>query len=66
MDEPDEPDHPGGPDPSPEDPTRFPDEPGLAPLDEAPGGATPSDTTDSDAGSLPPGAPRREEAEEQR
>lgn len=46
-------------DPHPEDPTRFPSEPGIEPLDEAPDGQTPSDTTDSDTSSLPPGAPRR-------
>lgn len=46
-------------DPHPEDPNRFPAEPGVEPLDEAPEGMTPSDTTDSDASSLPPGAPHR-------
>jgi hypothetical protein len=46
-------------DPSPEDPTRFPAEPAVAPLDEAPDGHTPLEPTDSDEGSLPPGAPRR-------
>ena len=46
-------------DPQPEDPTRFPDEPAVEPLDEAPDGATPSDTTESDGSSLPPGAPSR-------
>jgi hypothetical protein len=45
--------------PHPEDPNRFPDEPGVAPLDETPDGATPSDPTDSDESSLPPGAPHR-------
>jgi hypothetical protein len=43
--------------PSPEDPNKFPAEPELAPLDEAPDGQTPSDPTDSDDDSLPPGAP---------
>jgi hypothetical protein len=46
-------------DPHPEDPNRFSDDPELAPLDEAPDGATPSDPTDSDESSLPPGAPHR-------
>lgn len=51
---------PGAPEqePSIEDPSRFPDSPEVQPLDEAPDGTTPSDTTDSDADSLPPGAPR--------
>ena len=43
----------------PEDPTRFPAEPHVEPLDEAPDGATPSDPTESDDSSLPPGAPHR-------
>ena len=47
------------PDPSPEDPNRFPERPDdIAALDEAPEGRTPADPTDSDEGSLPPGAPR--------
>ena len=37
-------------DPSPEDPTRFPAEPGVAALDEAPDGHTPLEPTDSDEG----------------
>jgi hypothetical protein len=41
--------------PSPEDPTRFPDRPELAPLDEAPEGQTPSDPTEGPESSLPPG-----------
>jgi hypothetical protein len=44
---------------SPEDPNRFPREPGVAPLDEAPDGQTPSDPTESEDDSLPPGAPHR-------
>jgi hypothetical protein len=50
-------DPPDRPDPSPEDPSRFPARPGVAPLDEAPDGHTPTEPTDSDDGSLPPGAP---------
>jgi hypothetical protein len=49
-------DHPDDEQPSPEDPSRFPARPELAPLDEAPDGATPGDTTDSSDDSLPPGS----------
>ncbi|MDP1820479.1 MAG: hypothetical protein Q8K58_11410 [Acidimicrobiales bacterium] len=41
-----------------EDPNKFPDDPGVAPLDEAPDGQTPADVTDSSPDSLPPGAKR--------
>lgn len=42
--------------PSPEDPNRFPSEPKVAPLDEAPDGRTPSDPDEPTPESLPPGA----------
>lgn len=42
--------------PSPEDPTRFPSKPRVAPLDEAPDGMTPSDPDEPSPESLPPGA----------
>jgi hypothetical protein len=45
--------------PSPEDPTRFPPVPEVAPLDEAPDGRTPSDPDEETPESLPPGAPAR-------
>jgi hypothetical protein len=44
-------------DPSPEDPTRFPPDPEVAPLDEAPDGRTPHDHNEETPESLPPGAP---------
>ena len=47
---------PGDEQPSPEDPNRFPEEPGVGALDEAPDGQTPSDTTEGQESSLPPGA----------
>jgi hypothetical protein len=43
-------------DPGPEDPTRFPDEPHVEPLDESPDGTTPSDPDEPSPESLPPGA----------
>jgi hypothetical protein len=42
--------------PSPQDPNKFPEEPEVAPLDEAPDGRTPSDPDESSDDSLPPGA----------
>jgi hypothetical protein len=39
-----------------EDPTRFPVEPHVEPLDEAPDGTTPSDPDEPSPESLPPGA----------
>ena len=42
--------------PAPEDPTRFPDVPHVAPLDEAPDGRTPSDPNEPTPEALPPGA----------
>jgi hypothetical protein len=42
--------------PSPEDPTRFPSRPQVAPLDESPDGTTPSDPNEPSPESLPPGA----------
>ena len=42
-DRPDLPDPPG-----PEDPTRFPRDPHIEPLDESPDGRTPSDTNDTE------------------
>jgi hypothetical protein len=44
--------------PSPEDPTRFPARPGVAPLDEPPDGDTPSDPNEPSPDSLPPGSKR--------
>lgn len=48
--------HSGADGPSPEDPTRFPEEPEIAPLDETPDGRTPSEPDESSDDSLPPGA----------
>lgn len=46
--------------PSPEDPNRSTDDQ-MAGLDEAPDGHTPLEPTESDAGSLPPGAGQKPE-----
>lgn len=44
------------PEPSPEDPNRFPSDPEqVAPLDESPDGATPSDSKGPTPGQMPPG-----------
>jgi hypothetical protein len=50
--------------PSPEDPTRFPSRPRIAPLDEAPDGRTPSDPDEPTPGSLPPGADGMQDQDE--
>ena len=47
---------PGSPGAAGEQPNRKDDEEGFAPLDEAPEGRTPADTTESSEDSLPPGA----------
>jgi hypothetical protein len=44
--------------PSPEDPNRFSGD-AVAPLDEAPGGHTPAEPTESGTDSLPPGASQK-------
>ncbi|MDQ2648122.1 MAG: hypothetical protein M3Z03_01060 [Actinomycetota bacterium] len=45
-------------DPAPEDPTRFPANPEVEPLDEAPDGTTPSDPNERDLADHPPGFKR--------